>query len=59
MTKVLECGTLVPGCTWRGEAATEDELLAKAAVHAQEAHGMEVTPELAEKVRGAIHDQRA
>lgn len=58
MTKVLECGALVPGCTWRGEAETEEALMQKAAAHARDAHDLEVTPELAEKVRGAMHEKR-
>lgn len=56
MTKKLKCADLVPGCDWHAEAETEDDLLQKAAAHAQSAHGMEVTPELAEKVRGAIYE---
>lgn len=56
MTKLLKCGDLVPGCGWQAEAETEDELLKKAAAHAQGVHGMEVTPALAEKVRGAIRE---
>ena len=57
MTKVLRCGDLMPGCDFKASAATEDEILQAAAAHAKEAHGLEVTPELAEKVRGAIKDE--
>ena len=35
-------------------ADTEDELLAEAGRHAEEVHGMEVTPELVEQVRAKI-----
>ena len=55
--KTLACGELVPGCaqTFRGE--TEDEILAQAGRHAQEVHGMQVTPELVEQVRAHIRDE--
>lgn len=52
MTEVLDCGRLLPGCRWRGEA--EEELMREAAIHAAEAQDMTVTPELAKTVRGAI-----
>ena len=46
---------LMPGCPFTAEAATEEELLKKAAAHASEAHGIkEITPELASKVKSAI-----
>ena len=56
MTKELKCGDLVPGCDFKATGETEDEILQAAAVHAKEAHGLDVTPELAEKVKAAIHD---
>ncbi|WP_112322734.1 DUF1059 domain-containing protein [Oceanibium sediminis] len=57
MTKVLKCGDLMPGCDFQAKAETEDEILQQAAQHAKEAHGMDVTPELAEKVKAAIRDE--
>lgn len=57
MTKVLRCSDLVPGCDFKAEGETEDEVLQKAAAHAKNEHGMNVTPELAEKVKGAIQDK--
>ncbi|MGC4108931.1 MAG: DUF1059 domain-containing protein [Nocardioides sp.] len=56
MTKTLACGDIMQGCQATFSAETEDELLAQAGQHAVEAHGLEVTPELVEVVRGAIHD---
>jgi predicted small metal-binding protein len=51
----LVCAKLMPGCDFKAEAATEEELLKKAAAHASEAHGIrEITPELATKVKAAI-----
>ncbi|MBF9035393.1 DUF1059 domain-containing protein [Rhodobacterales bacterium HKCCE2091] len=54
MTKVLKCGSLMPGCDFVAKGESEDEILAQAAKHAKEAHGLDPTPELVEKVRGAI-----
>lgn len=55
--KVLHCGDLMPGCDFKAEGASEDEVLQKAAAHAKNAHGIEtVTPELVERVKGAIKD---
>ena len=57
MAKQLKCGDLMPGCDFVASGATEDEVLKKAAEHAQKAHGIQnVTPELAAKVKGAIKD---
>ena len=55
MDKVLRCGDLVSGCTFEARG-TEDEILQSAGKHAQEAHGMTVTPELVEKVKSSIRD---
>jgi predicted small metal-binding protein len=58
MEKVLRCGDLVAGCSFEARG-TEEEILRKAAPHAMEAHGMEVTPELVAAVRGAIREAPA
>lgn len=57
MTKVLRCGDLMPGCDFKATGRTEQEVMQKAAAHAQSAHGISVTPELAEKVKGAIKEE--
>ena len=58
MEKQIACGAVVPGCSWKASAPTEQELLAKVAQHAQESHGVqEVTPELAARVKAAIQDR--
>ncbi len=56
MTKELKCGDLMPGCDAHFTAESEDEILAQAAQHAKEVHGLDVTPDLAEQVRSKIHD---
>jgi predicted small metal-binding protein len=56
--KRIACGDVVPGCTFTATAPTEDELVKKVVAHAAHDHGVtEVTPELAAKVKAAIHNQ--
>jgi len=59
MGKVVECGQVVPesGCDHVVRGATEDEALRNAAEHAK-THGIvDVTPELMENVKAAMHDE--
>jgi predicted small metal-binding protein len=56
--KEFRCGELVPGCEWRIEAESENEILEEVALHAREAHGMdEVPPEVADTVRTSITER--
>jgi predicted small metal-binding protein len=58
MEKQVACGDVVPGCTFKASAPTEQELLQKVAQHAKDSHGVhDVTPELAAKVKAAIRDR--
>lgn len=51
----LECGQLFEGCPGVVEGETTDEVLAKAAAHAGDAHGIdELDTETAEAVRKSI-----
>jgi predicted small metal-binding protein len=60
MSKVLRCADLIPGCDYVARGESETEILQQAAEHARNVHNMnEVTPELAQKVRSAIHDEAA
>lgn len=54
--KKLKCSDLVPGCSFEATGDSEEEVLRKAANHAQNDHKLEVTIELADKVRAAIRD---
>lgn len=55
--KQFFCGEVVPGCTARFEAASEDEILTQVAVHARKDHGMANIPsELVTQVRSLIRD---
>lgn len=56
MSKLLKCDSLVSGCEFEARG-TEDQILAAAGKHAKEDHGIEVTPELVEKVKGAIREE--
>jgi len=57
LPKQLKCGDLMPGCEFIARGANEEEVMKKAAEHAQKAHGIQqVTPELAAKVKRAIKD---
>ena len=58
MTKTLACGEIMDGCPATFSAETEEEVLAQAGQHAADVHGLEVTPELVEVVRGHIRDEQ-
>jgi predicted small metal-binding protein len=58
MAKILECASVDPssGCKHVVRGETVEEVMQKAAEHAQE-HGIrQVTPELIEKVKANIRD---
>lgn len=57
MTKVMKCGDLMSGCEFEARGETTDEILQQAAAHAKEVHDLDVTPELAEKVKSVIKDE--
>ncbi len=55
MSYSLSCGDVVAGCAAVIEADTEDELMGRVADHARDDHGVtEITPELADQVKGAV-----
>ena len=57
--KTLHCGDLMKGCDFVAQGATEAEVMKKEAEHVKIAHGMQhILPELAVKIRGAIHDEK-
>ena len=55
--KTLRCRDAGFDCAHEIRAETEDEVLQQAAQHAQEAHNVTVTPELAAQVRTLIQDE--
>ena len=55
--KQFACAKVVDGCDGVVSGETEDEVLAAAAAHAAEAHGMtEVPPEVVSAIRAGITD---
>jgi predicted small metal-binding protein len=49
------CGNVVPGCDGVVHGTTDDEVLAAAAAHAREAHGMDQVPdEVVAAIRSGI-----
>ena len=56
--KQFACSTVVPGCDGVVTGETEDEVLAAAARHAADAHGMsEVPDEVVAAIRSGITDR--
>ncbi len=55
--KQFACGTVVAGCDGVVTGETEDDVLAAAARHASDAHGMtEVPPEVVGAIKAGITD---
>lgn len=59
--KEIHCAEvgLFPTCDYVGRGETEDEVMAAAGRHVQDAHGLserEITPEALEQVRSRIRD---
>src|SRR4051794_13668721 len=55
MAYTLACGDVMSGCDARFIADSEEELLAQAAPHAAEVHGItDLSPDVLEAVKGAI-----
>ena len=55
--KVLHCRDVGFECDHEIHAQSEEEVLRQAAEHAQQKHGVEVTPELAAQVQTLIRDE--
>ena len=57
--KTLYCRDAGFDCPGVIQANTEEEVLKLATQHAQEVHGVSVTPELAEQLRTLIKDEES
>lgn len=58
MAKILRCRDVGIDCDFEARAETEEEILKKAAEHADAVHNMkEIPEEVLEKVRAAIRDE--
>lgn len=56
--KTLRCRDAGFDCEGVIQAATEEEILTQAAAHAQSAHNVQVTSELAEQLKTLIQDEQ-
>lgn len=56
--KTLRCRDAGFDCDAEIHASTEDAVLAQAADHALTVHQVQVTPELAEQIRGLIKEEK-
>ena len=58
MAKVLRCRDVGKDCDFEARAETEEEVLKKAAEHAEAVHNLkEIPDEVLAKVRAAIRDE--
>ncbi len=57
--KTLHCSDAGFDCKAIVQANTEEEVLHRAAVHAQEVHGVAVTPKLAQQLKTLIKDEKS
>ena len=57
MTKKVNCGDVMPGCTKVIEGDDEKDVLAKTAEHAKADHNVTaINPDLTAKIRSAIRE---
>jgi predicted small metal-binding protein len=54
--KRIHCGDLIPGCAFKAQAATEQEVLHEEADHVRNAHGLEVNWQFIERARSRIRE---
>jgi predicted small metal-binding protein len=59
MSKVLQCGSVVPGCRFVIHADNDHELMMKAMAHARAEHGIEhMSERLKARMLAAIRDEK-
>jgi predicted small metal-binding protein len=56
--KTLRCRDAGFDCNEEIRGQNDQEIMTKAAEHAKKAHGLQVTPEMAQKIKSLIHDDR-
>ena len=58
MTKTLNCSDVMPGCPTVIEGRDENEVMARAAEHARDGHGVQqMPPDVGRKAQAAIRDK--
>ncbi len=55
--KTLNCRDAGFDCNAQIKGETDEEILTQAADHASTVHGVTVTPEVAESLKGLIHEE--
>ena len=59
MSKILECGSVFPGCEYRIYGPSEDEVLVKALEHAHNTHEVgRVSDALRQRIKNAIREDQ-
>jgi predicted small metal-binding protein len=53
----FHCSDAGMKCDFVAKGNSDDEILRQAGAHAQKVHGMQVTPDLEQRVRGLIHEE--
>jgi predicted small metal-binding protein len=57
MSKILECGLIVPGCNFVIHGDSEEDLMMKAVEHARAVHDVEyISEQLKARIRAAIKE---
>ncbi|MGQ7794234.1 DUF1059 domain-containing protein [Faunimonas sp. B44] len=54
--KRISCGDLVPGCNFKAQADTDQDVLHIEARHARQAHDLVVTPRFLERAKARIQE---
>ena len=52
----FHCSDAGMKCDFVAKGSSDEEIVKQAGSHAQQAHGMKMTPDLEKTVRGLIHD---
>jgi len=60
MAKTLRCNDVIPGCSYVVHAATEEEVMRKAAEHTRLEHNIRrITPEITAMMRAVIRSEKS
>jgi len=57
MAKVFHCGDMGCGCDFVIREETMEEVLKVGVEHGKEVHGMNVTPDMLELIKGMVRDE--
>jgi predicted small metal-binding protein len=60
MAKIMKCSSTGLTCDFVARGDSEEQVMAQVAEHARKDHGLQtIPPDLAAKVRAAIHEEQA